>query len=94
MLAAQSQYMRLMNKRSRQRPLALQTEFDFESKSRRTKLGNQLKLNQIRRNVPKKETTARKRLFLFDILVEAAGIEPASASTPPQALHVYPALLI
>jgi hypothetical protein len=28
------------------------------------------------------------------VLVEAAGIEPASASTPPQALHAYPALLI
>lgn len=27
-------------------------------------------------------------------LVEAAGIEPASASTPPQALHAYPELLI
>jgi len=42
----------------------------------------------------KKETAARKQLFLFDILVEAAGIEPASASTPPQALHAYPALLV
>jgi len=28
------------------------------------------------------------------VLVEVAGIEPASASTPPQALHAYPALLI
>jgi hypothetical protein len=27
------------------------------------------------------------------LLVEAAGIEPASASTPPLALHAYPALL-
>jgi len=25
-------------------------------------------------------------------LVEAAGIEPASASTPPSALHAYPIL--
>jgi len=30
----------------------------------------------------------------FNNLVEAAGIEPASASTPPQGLHAYPALLI
>ena len=28
------------------------------------------------------------------VLVEAAGIEPASASTPPSALHAYPRLLI
>ena len=27
-------------------------------------------------------------------LVEAAGIEPASASTPPKGLHACPALLI
>ena len=27
-------------------------------------------------------------------LVEAAGIEPASASTPPLALHAYPSLFI
>jgi len=25
-------------------------------------------------------------------MVEAAGIEPASASTPPSALHAYPRL--
>jgi hypothetical protein len=28
------------------------------------------------------------------VLVEVGGIEPPSASTPPQALHAYPALLI
>jgi len=28
------------------------------------------------------------------LLVEAAGIEPASASTPPSALHAYPRLWI
>jgi len=27
-------------------------------------------------------------------LVEAAGIEPASASTPPSALHAYPIILV
>ncbi|CAI8816913.1 protein of unknown function [Methylocaldum szegediense] len=27
-------------------------------------------------------------------LVEAAGIEPASANPPPSALHAYPTLLI
>ncbi len=27
-------------------------------------------------------------------MVEAAGIEPASASTPPLALHAYPILLV
>jgi len=28
------------------------------------------------------------------VLVEAAGIEPASAGPPPSALHAYPRLLI
>ena len=45
-------------------------------------------------DVPKKEQPLVSGCFASTFLVEAAGIEPASASTPPQALHVYPALLI
>jgi len=32
------------------------------------------------------------RVYILETLVEAAGIEPASVSTPPQGLHAYPAL--
>jgi hypothetical protein len=34
------------------------------------------------------------RMLLDDQNVEAAGIEPASASPPPLVLHAYPHLLI
>ncbi len=44
----------------------------------------------------KKTPTKRVGVFgcLTAYLVEAAGIEPASASTPPSALHAYPGLFI
>ena len=35
-----------------------------------------------------------KQQFTFEKLVEAAGIEPASASPLPLALHAYPRLFI
>lgn len=45
-------------------------------------------------SVAKKKQPLVSDCFLLTYLVEAAGIEPASASTPPQDLHAYPELLI
>jgi len=43
---------------------------------------------------PAKPSGLRVSIYRFNNLVEAGGIEPPSASTPPQGLHAYPALLI
>ena len=43
-------------------------------------------------NVPKLKSHLLSGCIKIKNLVEAGGIEPPSASTPPQGLHAYPAL--
>jgi len=49
-------------------------------------------LNTREKENPSTQSFSLKRRVVFFQMVEAGGIEPPSASTPPQGLHAYPVL--
>ena len=46
-----------------------------------------LKCSSARIQITRPQKNRLRRFIRYSLLVEAAGIEPASASTPPSALH-------
>jgi integrase len=87
-------YARWIDKADKGRELSKveETLFSFQSNQRSTGIDS----TEIKcaNNVPKRHQLLVSSWYKRKKLVEAAGIEPASASTPPQDLHAYPELLI